>query len=101
MNAENLDQVKAELLENKDFSEEAIEEIFHSYFMDEAVYHVNHELDTEDLRQFWFETTPEALQKEIGGNFDINNRNTWEEYAILDIIFLDNGNIVVNHFGNY
>ena len=101
MNAENLDQVKAELLENDDFSEEAIEEIFNFYYMDEAVYHVDHELDAEDLRQFWFETTPEALQKEIGGNFDINNRDTWEEYAILDIIFLNNGNIVVHHYGNY
>ena len=94
------ENIVQELIENDHFSIDGINAIIDSIELDEQVYHFSCNCDAEYIENTWIETTPEILKNELGDYFDIENSENWENFGILEIIKLENGNIVVNHCGN-
>ena len=94
------ENIVQELIENDHFSIDGINAIIDSIELDEQVYHFSSNCNAESIESTWIETTPEILKNELGDYFDIENSENWENFGILEIIKLENGNIVVNHCGN-
>ena len=95
------ENIVQELIEGDHFSIDGINAIVNSIELDEQVYHFSSNCDAESIENTWIETTPEILKNELGDYFDIENSENWENFGILEIIKLENGNIVVNHCGNF
>lgn len=95
------ENIVQELMENDHFSVDGINAILNSIELDEQVYNFSSNCDAESIENTWIETTPEILKNELGDYFDIECLENWENFGILEIIKLENGNIIVNHCGNF